>query len=148
MNHLNLLLILGLLSVGSHSARADEPCQPENNEIAYAKGIATSLQKFVPKVTKTGDFVIKEEYSREGTQVIFISFVDSGVTLFTQTAKASIDHTATYIKAGKTKNGDPGFSVALGQGNTGECRYNVLFRDSRFVVIDKGYKGYKPYPQR
>lgn len=142
MSMKNLLLILGLLSLGPHIVRADSPCQPENNDIAYPKGIAAAIQKFAPKVTKTGNFVIKDEFPGEG-HFIVISFVDGGKTLFTHTTRNFELATATEIKAGKTKDGDPGFSVALVQGHLGECRYNVLFRDAKFVVIDKGFKPYR-----
>jgi hypothetical protein len=130
---------IGLLSMGCDGARADEVCgSPADAQ--YVAKIATGMQQFAPKVTKTGGFAIKEDYPGNGTAVLTISFVDRGKTLFVHRVADYKSASATVMRAGKTKGGDPGFSVALVQGKLGACVFNVFVRDAKFAVVSLGLK--------
>ena len=117
---------------------ADEICSPKDAQ--YVEKIAAGMQQFAAKVTKTGSFAIKKEYPGNGTAFTIISFVDRGNTLFMNRVKDDADASATEMRTEKTKSGDPGFGIALVQGNLGSCTYSVFVRDTKFVVVSRGLK--------
>lgn len=131
-----------LLSIGCGQARADELCGPAG--VRYVEKIAAGMQQFAPKVTKTGGFAIKEESPGDGTQVVVIAFADRGKTIFVHRVPvADPIVTPTVISPGKTKSGNPEFSVGLIQGNQGACDYSVFIREAKFVVVSRGFVRFK-----
>lgn len=128
-------MLAGLLSLGYDQAKADELCGPE--ELRYPQKIAAEMQQFAPKVTRSGRFVIKEELSGDGSQRLAISFADHGKTNFVHRVSGDPMATATVMRPGKSKNGTPGFTIALVQGRLGACEYSVFVRDATFVVVPR-----------
>lgn len=133
------VVAMGLLCLGCELALADQICG-DPGDAQYVAKIAAGMQQFAPKVTKTGGFAIKEDYPGNGTAVLTISFVDRGKTLFVHRVNDYTSASATVMRAGKTKGGEPGFSVALVQGKLGACVYNVFVRDAKFAVVSLGLK--------
>lgn len=135
-------VLICLILLGYDQARADELCGPA--EVRYVERIVTGMQQFAPKVTKTGGFAIKEESPGDGTQVLVISFADRGKTIFVHPVPvADPTVTPTVISPGKTKSGNPEFSVGLIQGNQGACDYSVFVREAKFVVVSRGFVRFK-----
>lgn len=134
------VVLMGLISF-CEQARADEACG--RNEAQYVEKIATGMQMFAPKVTKSGRFAVKNEYSGDTTSTIVISFVDQGKTLFAHKITGISALTPTEMRPGKTKDGDPGFLVILAQGNIGECQYSMFVHAGKFVVVSRGVKWHK-----
>ena len=131
-------LLTALVPMCCEQARADEICGP--SQARYAERVAAGMQQFAPRVTKTGTFAIKEEYPGNGIEILVVSFVDRGKTLFAHQVRDDAESTATTIRPGKTRGGDPGFAIALTQGSLGACEYGVFVRDGKFVVTPKGLK--------
>ena len=131
-------LLTALMLMCCDRARADEVCGPSHAR--YVEKVAAEMQQFAPRVTKTGIFSITEEYPGNGTEILVISFVDRGKTLFVYRVRDDAESTATTISPGKTRRGDPGFAVALIQGSLGSCEYGVFVRDGKFMVSAKGLK--------
>jgi hypothetical protein len=113
-------------------------CGP--TEAQYVEKLAAGMQQFAAKVTKTGSFLIKEEYPGDGTQVLIISFLDRGKTLFVHRVTGNPLATATTMRPGKIKSGEPGFSIALVQGKLGACEYSTFVHDGKFLVVARGVK--------
>jgi hypothetical protein len=96
--------------------------------------MAAGMQKFAPKMTRTGSFVVKDEYPGNGSSAAVITFVDRGNIVFVYRVNGSKMASATTVRPGKTKSGEPGLSVALTQGSLGDCVYSVVAREGKFVV--------------
>lgn len=135
------VVLTGLISLCCEQARADEPCG--RNDAQYVEKIATRMQMFGPKVTKTGRFAVTHEYPGDTTSTIVISFVDQGKTLFVHRITGISELTSTEMRPGKTKDGDSGFLVILAQGNIGECQYSMFVHAGKFVVVSRGVKWHK-----
>ena len=134
-----LVLVAALLSLGAEPLRADQICDPANEEAGYVKKIAADMQRFAPKVTKTGIFAFKEEYPGDGTSVWIISFSDRGNNLFMYRLKVD-GATELTVEPDKSIGDGPGFMFVIRQGSLGQCRYSVSVRDAKFVVVDRGLK--------
>ena len=134
-----LLPIAILLALGYEPARSDEICDPTNDEAAFVKKIAADMQRFAPKVTKTGTFAFKPEYPGDGTGVGVISFSDRGNNLFVHRFKVDAT-TELIVEPDKSKGDGPGFMFVIRQGSLGECRYSVSVRDTKFIVTPRGFK--------
>jgi hypothetical protein len=132
------VVFTALLSLFSEQANADSLCGPD--EARYVDTVVAGLQQFVPKMTKTGRFSVKNEYPGNGTAFVAISFADRGKVLFQHRAAADKSASATVMTPGTTKAGDPGLSVALQQGNLGSCTYGVFVRNGKFVAVSQGLK--------
>lgn len=133
-----LLPLAVLLSLAYEPARADEICDPSNEEAAYVKKIAADMQRFAPKVTKTGTFAFKPEYPGDGTGVWAISFLDRGSSVFVHKLKYEAYRELT-VSPDKWKGSDPGFMIVIRQGALGTCRYSVAVRDAKFIVTPRGF---------
>ena len=131
------ILLMGIQT----SSWADQVCGA--TEAQYVYELVAGMEQFAPKVTKTGAFVIKEEYPGDGTAVLVISFIDSGKMIFDHRVRDASGASATTIRPHKTKDGYPGFAVALTQGHLGKCEYSVAVRDAKFEIVMYGLKGFK-----
>lgn len=134
-------VLTGLIPICSEQARADEPCGRDDYQ--YVERIASGMQIFASKVTKSGRFTVKEEYPGDTTETIVVSFSDHKEKLFVHKIVGISALTPTEFRPSITKGGDPGFIVILAQGNIGECQYSMFVRNERFVVIPRGVKWYK-----
>jgi hypothetical protein len=132
------VVLAGSLPPFCEQAHADALCGPD--ESRYVDTVAAGLQQFVPKMTRSGRFAIKDEYPGNGSAIVVISFADHGKTLFVHRVAADKGASATVLTPGTTKGGDPGLSIALQQGNLGSCTYSVFVRDAKFTVIPRGLK--------
>lgn len=132
-----LLPLAILLSFAYEPARADQMCDPSNEEAAYVKKIIADMQRFAPKVTKTGTFAFKPEYPGDGTGVWAISFLDHGSSVFVHKLKYEAYRELT-VSPDKGKGSDPGFMIVIRQGSLGACRYSVAVRDAKFIVTPRG----------
>lgn len=134
----SLVALTTFTSLCGERAWADQVCGPA--EAQYVEKLAAGMQQFAPKVTKTGGFAVKEEYPGDGTEVLVVSFVDRGKSLFVHRLPGNPQATATTMRPGKTKSGEPGFVVALLQGKLGACEYSVFVHDGKFLVASRGFK--------
>lgn len=134
-----LLPLAILLSFAYEPARADQMCDPSNEEAAYVKKIIADMQRFAPKVTKTGTFAFKPEYPGDGTGVWAISFLDHGNSVFVHKLKYEGFRELT-VSQDKGKGSDPGFMIVIKQGSLGACRYSVAVRDAKFIVTPRGFQ--------
>lgn len=130
------VLLMGIQT----SSWADQICGPAEARQVYE--LVAGMEQFAPRVTKTGGFAIKEEYPGDGTAFLLISFIDRGKMIFNHRVSNPIELAAS-IHPHKTNGEYPGFDIALRQGRLGECEYRVVVRDSKFVVLILGFKGYK-----
>lgn len=119
-------------------AWADEVCGPEN--VQYVEKVAAEMQQFASKVTKTGNFSIREEYPGDGTALHVISFVDHRKTFFIFRVADFPLASATIMRPSKIIGSYPGLIVLLVQGSIGSCEYNVLFRNAKFIAESTGLK--------
>lgn len=122
------------------SSWADQICGPA--EARYVYELVDAMAQYAPKVTKTGSFAVKEEYPGDGTAFLIISFTDRGNMIFKHRVSNSIELSAV-IRPHKIKSDFPGLDIALTQGRLGECQYSIVVRDGKFVVLIRGFKGYK-----
>ena len=133
------ILIIGATLLYCEKSWADALCGP--TEAQYIDELVAGLQQFAGNVTNAGAFAIKEEYPGNGTSTLIISFVESGKKLFTHRVHLSPIAPDTAIRPTKSKDGRPGFSIALGQGRIGTCNYRVTSLDRKFEVAGGGYSG-------
>ena len=126
-----------LLALAFGHAQADDRCGPA--ELQFAQTIAAGMQPFAIKVTKTGRFAFKDEYSGDGSQRVAISFADRGKTIFVHRIAGDPNATATAMRPGRTKSGELGFTVALVQGHSGACEFDVFVSGAKFVVAPRGF---------
>ena len=74
------MVLTGWVSLCCDQAWGDQICGPA--EAQYVEKLVAGMQQFAAKVTKTGRFLINKEYPGDGTEVLVVSFVDRGKTLF------------------------------------------------------------------
>ena len=132
-----VLALTGLFLLHGNEVSADEFCT--SDETRYVEKIAAGMQQYAPMVTKTGNFAAKNESAGDGIGFLVVSFSDRGKTLFIHRFQdEQLD--ATTMRPGKTKSGDPGFTVYLRQGQLGSCEYAVIVRDRKFVIASRKFQ--------